>query len=374
MVQPGPIRVALDAHVVGRRGTGNETYIVNLVNALATRSDVEPLVFVDGNAVWPGTIEPPLHRLRTRTPFARIPIELPIAVRRAGAAALHVQYVAPPFAGLPVVTTIHDVSFEDVPGLFRLPTELRLKTFVRRSARRSASVVTISEFTKARLIHHYGLDPDRIFVTPLAVADHWRPLESEERFRRLRGLDLTDPFVLAVGNLHPRKNLPRLIRAVAAVRRAGLDDLCLVLVGQRGWRAEEVDAAVEAVDGSAWVRFAGRRSRLTPRLTTRTPGSLFSFSLCFGDTDIQCQYSRRKRGSRIDHRSGRPSIRGGPPAPMFRYRFVVDRNQALDSGDQSSAGAEQVANARCILGVVARDLAEKRLRAEAARAAPRTRS
>jgi alpha-1,3-rhamnosyl/mannosyltransferase len=60
-----------------------------------------------------------------------------------------------------------------------------------------------------------------------------------------------------VGNLHPRKNIPRLIRAVAALRRAGLDDLGLVLVGQRGWRAEEVDAAIDGVDGRTWVKFAG---------------------------------------------------------------------------------------------------------------------
>lgn len=257
MVQAGPIRVAIDGHVVGRRGTGNETYIVNLVDALVARSDVEPLVFVDEQTVWPGTAEPPLHRLRTRTPFARIPLELPIAVRRARADVLHVQYVAPPLPGLPVVTTIHDVSFEDVSGIFRRPTELRLKTFVRFSARHSAAVVTISEFTKGRLIHHYGLDPDRIFVTPLAVADRWRPMESDESARRLAPLGLTGPFVLAVGNLHPRKNLPRLIRAVAALRRDGHGDLGLVLVGQRGWRAEEVDQAVEAVAGSGWVHFAG---------------------------------------------------------------------------------------------------------------------
>jgi glycosyltransferase involved in cell wall biosynthesis len=257
MVQARPIRVAVDAHVVGRRGTGNETYIVNLVNALAARSDVDPIAFVDGDAVWPATVEPVLHRLRMRTPFARIPLELPIAVRRAGAAVLHVQYVAPPLAGVPVVTTIHDVSFEDIPGLFRRSTALRLKTLVRLSARRSAAVVTISEFTKGRLVHHYGMDPGRVFVTPLAVARRWTPLDADECSRRLAGLDLKTPFVLAVGNLHPRKNLPRLIRAVASLRRAGLNDLGLALVGQRGWRAEEVDAAVDAVDGTGWVRFLG---------------------------------------------------------------------------------------------------------------------
>jgi glycosyltransferase involved in cell wall biosynthesis len=251
------MRVAIDAHVVGRRATGNETYIVNLVDALAARDDIEPVAFVDGDVAWPGVTAPPLRRLRARTPFARIPLELPIAARRSGARALHVQYVAPPFVGLPLITTIHDVSFEDVAGLFKRTTELRLKTSVRLSARRSSSVVTISEFTKTRLIHHYGLDPARVFVTPLAVSDRWTPLAPGERAFRLAEMDLPDPYVLAVGNLHPRKNIPRLIRCVAAVRQMGLENLRLVLVGQRGWRADEVDRAISAVGGAEWVHTPG---------------------------------------------------------------------------------------------------------------------
>jgi glycosyltransferase involved in cell wall biosynthesis len=158
-----------------------------------------------------------------------------------------------------VVTAIHDVSFEDVPGIFGRATELRLRLFVGASARRSAAVTAISEFTRGRLIERYGLRPERVFLTPVAVADRWRPLAAEERTRRLAGLaGVGDaPFVLAVGNLHPRKNLPRLIRAVAAARSGGMADLRLVLVGQRGWHATEVDAAVDAVSGHGWVTFTG---------------------------------------------------------------------------------------------------------------------
>lgn len=257
MVQPGPIRVALDAHVVGRRGTGNETYIVNLATALAARSDIVPLVYVDAGTPWPGETPAEVRRLRTRTPFLRIPLELPIRARRDRADVLHVQYVGPPIAGLPLVTTIHDVSFEDVAGLFSRRTELRLKLMVPRSARRSAAVVTISEHTRGRLIHHYDLDPDRVFVSRLGVAERWRPLADDERRSRLARLGLVEPFVLSVGNLHPRKNIPRLVRAVAAARRAGVGDLRLVIVGQRGWRASDVDAEVDAVGGEDWVRFLG---------------------------------------------------------------------------------------------------------------------
>ena len=205
MVQPGRIRVALDAHVVGRRSTGNETYIVSLVDALATDPAIRPIVFVDKGVRWPGSSDPHLHELRSRSPFLRIPLELPVVVRRARADLLHVQYVAPPVAGLPVVTAVHDVSFEDVQGLFGRRTEMRLRLFVRASVRQSAVVTTLSAFSRDRLIERYGLDPARVFVTPVAVADRWRPLTVAERAPRLEGLVKPGPFVLAVGNLHPRR-------------------------------------------------------------------------------------------------------------------------------------------------------------------------
>jgi glycosyltransferase involved in cell wall biosynthesis len=248
---------ALDAHVVGHRKTGNETYVVNLGDALARRADMRPIAYVDAGAVWPHPDGPEIRELRSRAPFLRIPFELPTRARRDHCDLLHVQYVAPPMARLPVVTAIHDVSFEDVPGLFSRKTGLRLKLTVRLSAIRSKVVVTISEFTKGRLVHHYGLDPQKVIVTPLGVDGRWRPLSAQESAARLADLHPPERFVLAVGNLHPRKNIPRLIRAVAAARKAGAGDLGLLLAGQRWWRSDDVDRAIEAADASAWVRLLG---------------------------------------------------------------------------------------------------------------------
>lgn len=251
------IRVALDAHVVGRRKTGNETYIVNLAEALGRREDVEPTVYVDANAAWPWPTELRRRDLRWRAPYLRVPIELPFKAKRDGAQLLHVQYVAPPIARLPVVTAIHDVSFEDIPGLFPRQTELRLKLTVHLSALRSAVIITISEFTRSRISSHYGVDPERIVVTPLGVDARWRPLGADEVASQLHHLRLPERFVLAVGNLHPRKNIPRLIRAVAEARDRGVGDLHLVLAGQRGWRAVELDAAIDKADAHGWVRELG---------------------------------------------------------------------------------------------------------------------
>ena len=100
MVMARPIRVMFDAHVVGRRLTGNETYAVGLARALARRSDIDLTVLMDPGASWPtdpGGEAPPASRtLAFRRPQARIPLELPVRARRASADVLHVQYVVPP--------------------------------------------------------------------------------------------------------------------------------------------------------------------------------------------------------------------------------------------------------------------------------------
>lgn len=254
---PSRLRVALDAHVLGRRQTGNETYVVNLGSALAARDDVDPIAYVNAGVAWPaGMLAPALRELRVRAPQLRIPIELPYRARADRAELLHVQYVAP-LARLPIVTAIHDVSFEDIPGLFSRATTMRLKLSVRLSARRSAAVVTLSEFTRDRLLHHYHLDPERVVVAPGGVSDRWHRLDPVDVAIRLEGRALPARFVLAVGNLHPRKNIPRLIRSIDRVRRAGLDDVGLVVAGQPGWHADEVHRTIAEVRGADWVTLAG---------------------------------------------------------------------------------------------------------------------
>jgi glycosyltransferase involved in cell wall biosynthesis len=252
-----PIKPALDAHVVGKRKTGNETYVVNLAAALARRPDVRPLVYVDAGTQWPGPSGPVTCELESRSPFKRIMFELPSRARRDGCDLLHVQYVAPPLARLPIVTAIHDVSFEDVQGLFSRRTQLRLKITVRISAARSAAILTISEYTRSRILHHYDIDPDKVVVTPLGVDGKWCPMDREDALGRLAELDLPSAFVLAVGNLHPRKNIARLVRSIAAARKAGAGDLHLVLAGQRWWKAGDLDRAIEDSGAADWVRFLG---------------------------------------------------------------------------------------------------------------------
>jgi glycosyltransferase involved in cell wall biosynthesis len=196
-----------------------------------------------------------VRRLRTAWPQLRIPLELPVRARLDGVDLLHVQYVAPPVAGVPVVTAVHDVSFEDEPDLMPARTRLRLQATVRLAVRTSAVVVTPSHFSRERLLHHYHLDPARVVVTPNGVLPvDGRQGPDPESLRAALGV--AGPFVLQVGNLEPRKNVPRLIAAIAHARGQGVE-LTLVLAGQRGSGAGEVDAAIARQHAEGWVRQLG---------------------------------------------------------------------------------------------------------------------
>jgi glycosyltransferase involved in cell wall biosynthesis len=127
---------------------------------------------------------------------------------------------------------------------------LRLTMLAPRQARRARAVITLSEFCRRNMIEHYDLDEARVHVVPCEV-ERPRALSDEERSRAqlwLKREGVDRPFVLYLGNRHPRKNLTRLIRAFA---RAGLDGLQLVLAGAPWWNGSgEEEVARAAPEGS----------------------------------------------------------------------------------------------------------------------------
>lgn len=254
------IRVGLDAHVLGRRQAGNETYTRGLAEALGLEPDVRLILYLDRGAEFSPAAGTRLRRLVFRTAQPRIGLELPLRSRLDRLDVLHMQYVVPPLPGVPVATTIHDLSFLDVPELLPAARGLRLRATVADAVRRSAVLLTPSEFSRDRLLHHYPVPAHRVVVAaPLVAAPSLDPgagdpADDDGALPAALGLDR--PFVLSVGELQPRKNLARLIEAMALARRDGLD-ADLVLAGRRGWRADEVDRAIERHDAGGWVRPLG---------------------------------------------------------------------------------------------------------------------
>ncbi|MDT4954145.1 MAG: hypothetical protein QOJ02_2283 [Acidobacteriota bacterium] len=248
-----PLHIAIDAHSVGTGLAGNESYITNLIKALAELDTINryTLYVTKQEAVerfrnrWPHVA---VRMTWPHTPLVRIPLTLATELRRRPVDLLHVQYTAPPFAPCPVVATIHDLSFEHLPQTFKRRSRMQLRLTVRRTARAASRILVPSEHTRRDIIETYKVRAERVSVTKLAAPDHFAPVEDEREVRRVRELyKIRGDYILAVGSIQPRKNLTRLISAYSALRRArphaNLPQLALV--GKRAWLYDETLRAIE---------------------------------------------------------------------------------------------------------------------------------
>ena len=255
----GSLRVGIDAHTVGMRKTGNETYIRNLIRELSARDDADlRYVFYHlgpaDTTSWRGES----RVIRPKSPFVRIPLSFPYALHRDKVAVAHFQYVMPPYCPCPAVVVIHDISYEDHPEFFNPLEARRMKWLIRASARRAAHILTLSEYSKTQIAERYAVPPERITVTPAAAASAFRILDDPAALQASRArLGVTAPFIVAVGNVQPRKNLIRLMHAYARLRRSGRVGHDLVLVGQPTWKGSAILETAKSLGIEAFVKHTG---------------------------------------------------------------------------------------------------------------------
>ena len=246
------MRIAIDAHSVGTGLAGNETYATNLIEALAEldRENDYALYVTKREALerfegrWPHVA---VRRTLPHSPLVRVPVTLSAELRRRPVDLLHVQYTAPPFAPCPVVATVHDLSFEHLPETFKRRSWMQLRLTVRHTARAAAHVIAPSEHTRRDLLDTYGLSPDRVSVVPLAASPQFKPASPSDVEAVRRRYRIEGEYVLAVGSIQPRKNLPLLFRSYADLRRARPKAKLpkLVVVGKRAWLSGGTLGAIE---------------------------------------------------------------------------------------------------------------------------------
>lgn len=256
--------VAINAQLLsdqpGYRQAGIHTYIHNVLSHLPDDDWLKYRVFTQSGA--DKMLQPHLHarasRLPTHNPIVRILWEQTMWARlaqRAGADLLHsMAFVTPLVTRKPTIVTVYDLSPMHYPD--RLPAFKRwyLQTQTRRSVRAATRVVAIAEAGKQDIHEMYGVPLEKIDVVTPGVNREFRPISQQEidTFRQEQGL--TRPFILHVGTLQPRKNIPVLIEAFAKLNDPDLD---LVLVGGRGWLYDEIFAKIEALGIRNQVHFTG---------------------------------------------------------------------------------------------------------------------
>jgi glycosyltransferase involved in cell wall biosynthesis len=214
------VKVVVDADVLGRHRTGDETYVANLLRELAelVPPEIEISAVTRHPELVPAGIEP--LPLATTVQELRMAWSLPRLLRRVGADLVHTQYAVPLRCPCPAVVTVHDVSFERDADAMPKKDRRVFRAVVPRAVREAARVLTVSERTRRDLEELYGVPAGKVVVTPNGVDPVYRPGETGAR-----------DYVLAVGSVEPRKNQ---LLALEAARAAGLP---LVVAGPEKDRA-----------------------------------------------------------------------------------------------------------------------------------------
>ena len=155
---------------------------------------------------------------------------------------VHVQYTAPLFCPVPIVVTIHDVSYIERPEYLPILRTAQLQVSTRHTVKRAAKIITISEFSRQGVSKAFNIDPENIVVTPLASQEPFRPMNRARAVRTVAdSLGIERPYILNVGDLHPRKNQIGLIRAFQELLNAHPElPHVLVLAGKHTWFASRV--------------------------------------------------------------------------------------------------------------------------------------
>jgi glycosyltransferase involved in cell wall biosynthesis len=222
----------LDADVLGRRRTGDETYTRGLLRELAAAApaDLRLAAITRHPELVPDGIEP-LH-LAARSQTLRMAIGVPRLLRQVRPALVHFQHSLPLRCPRPAVLTVHDLSFERDPSVMGRRDRLVFRSVVPRSARRADRVLAVSELTKRDLVELYEIPERKIVVTPNGVDPEFAPEGSSPN---------GEPYALFVGALQPRKQAEAAIEALALI---GEQAPRLVLVGQdKGGRAAAEETA-----------------------------------------------------------------------------------------------------------------------------------
>ncbi len=257
------MRIAFDGTTLRPGRTGVGYYSEHLLQHLVQENPDDELVVVSNRAV--DTVRPLPLRVRVAASPWRTPRMVwmqtlaPRMLRNLAPDVAHFTNGMVPLASpVPTVVTIHDMSLTMFPR-YHPPRRVVLnRPLVDLAARRAEAIITVSQSAKLDILRLYGVPFDRVHVVHEAAAPAFKPVRDRASLERVRQrYGLADRFILYVGTIEPRKNLPTLIDGFAARRKKGDLPHQLVCAGPYGWLSGDIEGRVERLAIQDAIRFTG---------------------------------------------------------------------------------------------------------------------
>jgi glycosyltransferase involved in cell wall biosynthesis len=257
------MRVAFDGTTLRPARTGVGYYTEHLLHHLATESVDDEIIVISNRPL--DTTSPLPPNVRVVSSSSRVPRLVwmqtiaPRLLRRLGVDVAHFTNGMVPLAmSAPTVVTIHDMSLTMFPKYHPPRRVLLNRPLVDVAARRADAIITVSESAKRDIVRLYGSQAERIHVVHEAAAPSFQPIRDQPLLDRVRQrYELAERFVLYVGTIEPRKNLPKLIEGFARRRKSGEIPHQLVCAGPYGWLSRDIEDLIDRLQIEQSVRFTG---------------------------------------------------------------------------------------------------------------------
>ncbi|NOZ27940.1 MAG: glycosyltransferase family 4 protein [Chloroflexi bacterium] len=258
------MRFAIDARLVYYTKAGIGQYTIRLIRALAALNQEDQFFILQSRKhLKPIIKQPNFRRIGLWTPshnrFEQF--ALPIELLRIEADVLHSPDFIPPLycRRFRSVITIHDLHFLIYPQ-FLTEESARYYGQIDRAVQHAHHIIVPSMATKQDTINLLGVPESKITVISEAANPLFRPMDRKRALARAqeRFPGLPSEFILFVGTLEPRKNLPTLLRAYQHLREAYKLDADLVFAGRRGWLVDDLFRQVDEMGLQDHCHFLGR--------------------------------------------------------------------------------------------------------------------
>jgi glycosyltransferase involved in cell wall biosynthesis len=244
-------RILINGLQLGDHNTGVQYYTQNLYNEFLKR-DEDHFDFQLMRSPVTDSRSLKINR------FERILFEnfsLPAYFRRNNFNLYHSpNYVLPYLANIPSVLTIHDLLTLDRPELCQTESALYFKFFLPPSVKKAIRIIAVSNTVKKDILNHFNLPEDKIEVIYHGVNSIFKKSTDGAILEKYH---LPEKYILFVGNLEPKKNLERLIRAFDLLKRNTDIPHKLVIVGKKGWKYQSVFDTVAGLKINSEVIFTG---------------------------------------------------------------------------------------------------------------------